>query len=108
MLLKMRGGGYCSAALSVLGFFFIGTVIKEHEDFLKKGHDTLCKGIPFIGVITANIAFIFFNEKVNVRTGEWAFLPLSYINALMAIWIYFCIAVFICKKRNGWVIFYAI
>lgn len=84
----------------MLGFFFIGTVIREHKDFLKKGHDTLCKGIPFIGVITANTAFIFFNEKVNVRTGEWAFLPLSYINALMAIWIYFCIAVFICKKKK--------
>lgn len=65
-----------------------------------KIHLILHKVIPFIGIVMANTILIFFNGKVNVRTGEWAFWPLSYINALTAIWIYYSIAAFICKKTR--------
>ena len=94
------GGGYLSAGLSVLSFFLVGTLVREHKDFLKERYHTLCRVIPFTGIAIANTVFIFVNGKIGVRTGEWAFWPLSLINALTAIWIYLCIAVLICKKTS--------
>lgn len=76
----------------------MGAIVREHIDFLKKIHNIAGKTIPFTGLVIVNTISILGNGKVNVRTGEWAFLPLSYINAMAAVWIYFCIALLICKK----------
>lgn len=79
----------------------MGSIVSEYTNFLKRVHNIISKAIPFTGIVFVNFFLIFWNGKVNVRAGEWAFLPLSYMNAVAAIWIYFCVAAYICGKFRG-------
>lgn len=94
------GGGYFWAALSASGLFLIGICVKEYADNLKTKWTAVYKAVPFLCMATANMLLIYLNGDVNMRTGEWAFLPLTYINAIVGTWVYLCVSVFIYKRMN--------
>lgn len=94
------GGGYFWVALSASGLFLIGICVKEHIDYLKTKWIAVYKAVPFLGIAIANMLLIYLNGDVNMRTGEWAFLPLTYINAIVGTWVYLCVSVYVCKKMN--------
>ena len=91
--------GGIGTAMSAIGFFFIGHMAAENKDKSVIINRIIGKWYVFVLLLILNTVMIFMNEKVNMRTGEWAVVPVSYINALLATLLYCKISVWIAGKE---------
>lgn len=74
-----------SASFVGLGLYWEGNFIKKNEDkFYRLLNMNWGQVLIFSGITTA---FIFINGYVNMRTGNYAFIPLFWINATCSIFI---------------------
>ena len=90
--------GGIGTAMSALAFFLIGNIISQNKEKVK---NTRLFGnlLIFILVVLVNTLLIFLNGKLNMRTGEWAIIPLSYFNAVVGCGIYCKVAIWMDKSK---------
>ena len=89
-----------NAAFVGVGLLFAG------ENFKKYGEEIILEKINkrryiYIILIVVNIILIFLNGYINMREGKYAFIPLFWINALMAIIILWNISKKIERKKEN-------
>lgn len=81
-------------AMSVIGFYHIGYCYKKNEliiecnisKILDKWHIKIALSCLFVIFILFSIPF---NGNLNVRLGNWGLIPLTYLNAIICIYILF-------------------
>lgn len=78
------------SSLSALPFFYLGFLLKNYENKMKKVYDhALLIGIT---LIVFSCVLIFVNEYVNPRTCEYGVVPLYFLNAVLASFGWLCVA----------------
>ena len=74
-----------SASFVGIGLFFIGQKIRENENKLTRFMNLNLLEIGILGIITT--VLIFLNGYVNMREGQYAWIVLFWVNAILAFFV---------------------
>ena len=87
-----------------LGFYYLGNVFKKNTD--KKIVDRILNPgtIEMIILSIVNFGIIMYNKSVNMRTAKYDFVPLFWLNAVLAIIIGMRLCKIICNNSSSSII----
>ena len=88
-------------ALAAQGFFRLGQLYREKSAVIEAPEKVWNR--PYVGFFTAFITaiLIHLNGSLNMRTGSWGFIPLTYFNAVAFTWCCYRFCLLLEKKFSS-------